>query len=327
MPTKQTKRDWTSVREWTNLVVGAGALLVAIVSVWTTAQISGLEDYFRSEISRRNSDLNALADQGRRLNALADERERRLTDLQTTTEQVTASNLEAQGKLLSTQQELSRLGFEVVNAKQTIAGSESRLSSLAAQSAQQLSQIDLFRRQRFFERANLRSIWADFDRSDNKRNPNFNGEDAYQMIINWPVGQLDADLAPYLPDFLQNAKSTCAWIRGYRPNIPPQLPYPPGPHAKGKPVEGGVEMTQHDYNEFQTSMDAWNKRWSEVSAANDRALNDSQKVREYIWKAAGNCMCQALVTTKHSASDICPGYDKAPQSPPVLDGTRSNPLG
>jgi hypothetical protein len=312
---KAEARDWTSVREWTNLAVGGGALLVAIVSVWTTAQISGIEDYFRSEISRRNSDLNSLADQARRLGTLADERERRLAQLQTSTERITASNLAAQGKLISTQEELSRLGFEVLSAKQTIATSKASLASLSAQSNQQKDLIDLFRRQRFFEKASLRllfrGIWSE------QNNSAFDGEIAFQTITNWAAADVDPDLAAYLPDFRAKARRTCEWIRTYKPVIPEQQPYPKGPAMPGKLVDNGTarQMTQKEYQAWTAAQEAWNKRWSEVSEANRRAFEASQKAREFLSKATATCVCQALVTANHPASAICPGYEKPPERP------------
>jgi len=269
---------------------------VAIVSVWTTTQISGLEDYFRSEITRRNSDLNTLADQGRRLNVLADEREKRLSDLQTTTEQVTASNLQAQGKLLATQQELSRLGFAVVNAKQTLATSEAQLALLSAQSDQQSSLIDLYRRQRLFQQAHLRMLWGGY--REDQHDAFMDGEAAYKMITGWTVGGFDAELAPYVPEFVSNARNTCEWIRTYKPTFSKQLEFPPGP----VPV-GGSEL------------DEWNKRWAAASESQQKRLDESEVARKYVLDATGSCMCQALATAKHSASEICAGYEKPPAAP------------
>jgi len=294
--TTRSGRYWTSIREWSNLAVAIGALLVAVVSVWTTTQISGLENYFRSEISRRNSDLNTLADQGRRLNALADEREKRLADLQTTTEQVTASGLAAQGKLLATQQELSRLGFDVVNARQSVATSEARLALLRAQSDEQSNSIDLYKRQRFFEQVHLRVLWGGY--REDQHGAILDGEAAYKMITSWTVGEFDPELAPYLPEFISNAKNTCEWIRSYKPTIPEQLSFPPGP------------IPLND-----TARAAWDKRWAAASESQRRALDASEVARNYVLEATGSCMCRALATVKHSANEICAGYEKVPHLP------------
>jgi len=309
------KRDWTSIREWTNLAVACGALLVAVVSVWTTAQISGVEDYFRSEISRRNSDLNSLADQGRRLGAIADERERRLAVLQTATEQITASNLAAQGKLISTQEEVSRLGIQALAARQQIANSKARLADLSAKSGEQVSLIDLFRRQRFFEQAYMRIVWGELRAGE--ANKPYTGEVVYQSIINWPASAVTPDLAPYLPEFRANARSTCEWIRSFTPAEHKRLEFPEAPSIPGKPVGDGTSyrMSQRDYDAWIAARDAWSKRLSEVIAANGAALKAQQKAREYLNHAAGYCVCQALVTVKHPASQICPGSDKAPEGP------------
>jgi hypothetical protein len=315
-----TQRDWGSIRDWMNVLAAVGALLVGIVSLWTTAQISGLEDYFRSEIARRNSDLDTLAGQSRRLSVLADERTNELAKLQTATDQLTASNLQAQGKLLSTQQELSKIGFEVVAAKQTIASSEVRLALLNSRSAEQLNLIDRFRRQRLFERAYMRivyrGIWSD------QNDTGYDGETVYKLIVEWPVGQTDADLAAYLPEFTANARSTCQWIRSYKPMLPKEQPYPKGPKIPGKPTGDGqsYRMSQSEYQQWMSAQDEWSRRFSEVSVANDRALKASQRSRDYLNKAAASCVCQALATAGNSASAICEGYEKSPSAPESNQG-------
>ena len=49
-------------RDWLTAISTLGTLIVAIVALWATIRVSGLQDYFQSEISRRNSEYkSALA--------------------------------------------------------------------------------------------------------------------------------------------------------------------------------------------------------------------------------------------------------------------------
>lgn len=313
---ENTGRDWGTTREWMNVLAAVGALLVGVVSLWTTAQISGLEDYFRSEIKRRNSDLNTLAAQSRRLNTLADERSNELAKLQTTTDAITALNLAAQGRLIATQQELTKLGFEVAGARQTLAHSEARLTSLAAQSSEQVRLIDRFRRKHFYERASMRIFFVNLFSEEGEVNL-LRGERVYQSIVNLPASEVNSELIQYLPEFTANARSTCQWIRSYNPEVPRQVPYPKGPAMPGKPSEDGRSklMTDREYKQWIAQTEDWNKRWSEVSATNRAAFEQTQRIREYLSEAAANCICRALVNADNSASEICPGRDKPPQRP------------
>jgi hypothetical protein len=308
-----TQRDWGSIRDWMNVLAAIGALFVGIVSLWTTAQISGLEDYFRSEIKRRNSDLDTLAAQSRRLNMLADERSTELAKLQTTTDAITASNLAAQGRLVATQQELSKVGLEVVASKQAIAIAETRLAQLGQQSGEQQDLIDRYRRQRLFQIANRVVLYRTLFREEGEQ-PGSPGERLYRLVTTWPL-EIDSELAPYVSELTSNTRRTCEWVRSYNPDLPKNLSYPTGPRIAGTLSGDGKSrlMSKREYEQWTTDLEAWNKEWAVVSEHNRRALEVSQEAQRYLTEAGAHCVCQALVNSKNPASAICPGYEKRPE--------------
>jgi len=110
MVRRRAGRDhyWSNIREWMNVVAAIGGLVVAVVALWATAQISGLENYLRSEIGRRNNELNSLSRKAESLEKTADERARRLSELQATTEALMASSVAAQQNGLFRRTEISR---------------------------------------------------------------------------------------------------------------------------------------------------------------------------------------------------------------------------
>jgi hypothetical protein len=88
--------DWSETREWLNVLVAIGALLIGVVSFWTTARISGLEDYLRSEIGRRNIELNELSQRTQRMQGLSDLQSDQLAAIQTAGAQTAVTLQEAQ---------------------------------------------------------------------------------------------------------------------------------------------------------------------------------------------------------------------------------------
>lgn len=311
------KRDWGNLREWLNVIAAIGALLVGIVTFWTTARISGLEDYLRSEISRRNSDLNAISNQTQRLSALAEERAERLANLQNITDQVTANNLVAQSRLIVNQQELSRLGVDIISARQTISEERNRLYLLNEQASRQSSIIELFRRQRLSEAAFSRIAFVRL--SDIEKD--FSGESVYNEISHWTSQQFDRDLHPYFADFHKNALRTCKSLASYSPSIPPKIEYPDGPKRPGSISSDGNSylMTNKEYERWNYELKEWNKRYSDISAANNLRFEAQQKSSQYLFNAASHCICQALATEDQPIDKVCPGKSSAPPATPAPD--------
>lgn len=57
------QRTWELIQEVVAVLTGIGTVLVGIGTIWATLRISGLEDYFRSEIAYRNEQLISSTEQ------------------------------------------------------------------------------------------------------------------------------------------------------------------------------------------------------------------------------------------------------------------------
>lgn len=90
--------------EWITAISGIGMLLVGLASFWTTVRVSGLEDYFQSELAIRNQELVSASKQ---LNELQERAEVLNADIERTTAAVNAAS-----------QERSALSLEVGRLKQ-----------------------------------------------------------------------------------------------------------------------------------------------------------------------------------------------------------------
>lgn len=305
---RSSKPDMSNMREWLNAFAALGALFVGVVSFWTTARISGLEDYLRSEIIRRNSDLNDISNQSRRLGVLADERSERLAALQTVTDEITATNLSAQAKLLYTQQELSRLAIEAASAKQSISYSEIKLSTLAKQTEEQSDVIDLFRRQRFYETVSRRVI---LNRYFEKSFDQTSSQAAYYYLTRMEYNEVGSDLSPYVENFRKNAERSCRALVNYNPVILPQLEYPKAPKRPGDISKDGKYylMSNKEYDNWMDKFKKWNDEFDNLSKENSKRRESEREADQYIANASAKCICQALATSKHSAAQVCPGQN------------------
>jgi len=56
-PQKTNSLDRFDLPAWLSAAANFGTLLVGVVGVWTTIRVSGLEDYFRSELALRNEQI------------------------------------------------------------------------------------------------------------------------------------------------------------------------------------------------------------------------------------------------------------------------------
>lgn len=212
---QRRKSPWSLSPDWLNAVSALGTLAIGIVTLWTTARISGIEDYLRSEIGRRNSDLNTLSDRTRRLTAVAEDRSHLLENLRSSTDRVMASSIAAQGKLITTTQDLNYLNIKVRDAQVRLAAAYSRLTDMDKISAGQRLVIDALRRQRLYSEEIMQLTFNVFVGDDE-----VNGERAYQSIIS--PRSSDVMPNPLLDDYRRRAAGTCIGLRTINPRIPPQ---------------------------------------------------------------------------------------------------------
>jgi len=112
------RRNWSELREWGNIGIAAAALLLSIVSFWVTLQVSSIEDYLRSEIGRRNFELNRLSDRASQLEEIAHKRETLLQELDAATVSALTSVSDAQLKISDAETRLREVQFEAGHPQQ-----------------------------------------------------------------------------------------------------------------------------------------------------------------------------------------------------------------
>lgn len=309
-PLDRRRWDGQSVREWMNVAAAVGALLVGIVSFWTTARISGLEDYLRSEIGRRNSELNSLADQSKRLQSISDNRSERLVELQASSDALSASFAGTQLRLQAAQVKLSELALQSLGAQQQVATAKAELSGLKTESKAQLSFIDLLNRQRTYQAASFRAITATYlaDEADMQKPV---GPRLYEAIAKIMPSENDNDLIPYYRELRTNSAFSCAALKAYAPTLPLVQEYPSLQESLGRRGQtSGGKGWEEQAAEFR-------ERLSAASKANDARGAKRLSQLRYAADFAQVCLCDALASTDHPSAKICPGVNRSALSPPA----------
>ena len=305
---KRKIQNHAAIREWLNVMAAVGALLVGLVSFWTTARISGLEDYLRSEIGRRNSELNALSERSERAMSLAERRSAALSDLQFSADKLTASFASTQSHLEEARGELTELQIKGI-------ASQMKLSDLNLRALEQGNRIDLLNRRRVYQQVSL------FTTANLMLFPNTKklGVEAFEMVVYSSAPTDEPDLIPYYSEMRSAAALTCKSLRSYAPVIPAQQEYPARPSPPGEPVDGSANlysMTIQQKADWEKSQEQWSAQWSQTSRANGAAGDYSSATKQYAAGAAGHCACLALATEKHPASIICPNSKPAEEPKP-----------
>ncbi|MBB6123241.1 hypothetical protein [Sphingobium subterraneum] len=308
---KKKRVNGQAVREWLNVIAAVGALLVGVVSFWTTARISGLEDYLRSEIGRRNTELNALSSRSERAQLLAERRAESLSRLQFSADELAGSFAATQARL---EQAKDRLG----DVQAQLGASQQRLSDLDKRSSLQAGQLDLLSRRRVLQDVSLRLIFHLM--SDESQS--LLGQAAYTLITTSAAGRDENDLIPYFDQLRHSATFTCGPLKSFAPDLLKQKPYPKSPEPPGRKVAGqpGVRMmTRTEQDEWGKAEDEHSRIYGEVSTFNTAAVTYNIDLRRYASESAQECVCLALATEVHPASSICPGLTH-PTLPKRPDG-------
>lgn len=103
--------------EWINAFAGVGMLLIGLATLWTTIRVSGLEDYFRSELAMRNQ---MITQAGGELRGLQDELVRTNASVRSARETNATLNAE-RGALEGQLAELHLRGRTLTTQNQTLA--------------------------------------------------------------------------------------------------------------------------------------------------------------------------------------------------------------
>lgn len=295
------KKHLPEIREWLNVGTTLAALLLAVVSFWTTARISGLEDYLRSEISRRNSELNTISSRSKEIEKLAAERERQLASLDGATSNMIASSLFAQAQLAQSQSSLSRIRADALEARQELSDTRATEARLKASLAAQTSDFDLFRRRQAYQYASMNITFDNLYLMDGGEFPA-----AAKIAESARSARPDRGaetLAPYFHLVRNNFDRACPFFADKKINLPPKATMPPAPtirYLEGAPQSEIARLTREAQDKYSRDF----KGYMDAS----KARTDAEiKMMSELSDQASRCVCRSLANEEFSEEQICPG--------------------
>lgn len=299
------RSGWDEVREWSMVGATVGSLLVAVVAFWTTARISGLEDYLKSEIRRRNSELNDISAQSVSLRRMADSSSDRLAKLQTDTDSLITLSLTAQRRYLDAQSELSGVRNEVVSAKFMLAETQIRQRIASEALGRQVKQFDLSNRRHAFQIATV-SLYSRLAYGRNLLDRATAGTELISAVHELRSPKGDENLAPYYKMIRDNFESICPTVKPFKPEIPPLMADPVFP-----PDATSRRTSQRDVVvDYNKRMDTYNKALAEYQVASDAHYKAKREALEKLLGFVEPCTCKALVGSGAYQTDICPNLNE-----------------
>lgn len=141
---------WSVVREALNTAASIGTVLIGVGTLWITARISGLEDYFQSELSARNGQLASLIRQNEQASDALRSGELQLAVLRSRTDEAIVTALATQAQLSGSLGNLVDLQEEVVRERDNVGKARSELATIQAQTNEQRKSLaSLYAREAF----------------------------------------------------------------------------------------------------------------------------------------------------------------------------------
>lgn len=293
------QRDWAAIREWLNVFATIGMLLIGVVSIWTTARISGVEDYFRSEVTRRNSDLNSLSERSAALERVAKIRAEQLLELQTSIDTLIAASLDAQRRLSDTQSELDKVRYEVLSAELTLDKTLRDQVSAQALFDEQATQFDLFKRKKTYTSTIIRMILRDFYENEDD---SLIGSKIEDVLLTFPLSEEDMQLSEYYESMRANFPKVCPHFRSLKPDLPKVSPKPEPPTITYRSDASSAHIAALT----KEAQDKWSREWEEwnvsINSNNKAHINWLEKIHETLRV----CVCRSLASEKFAPSMVCP---------------------
>jgi len=141
---------WGVVREALNIAASIGTILIGLGTLWITARISGLEDYFQSELSARNGQLTSLIRQNEQASDALRSGELQLVALRSRTDEAIVTALATQAQLSASTVSLVGLQEQVVRERDNVGKARSELATLQVQTNEQRNSLaSLYAREAF----------------------------------------------------------------------------------------------------------------------------------------------------------------------------------
>ena len=298
---------WQSVRDWLNVIAAAGTLLIGIGTLWVTARVSGLEDYFQSEISTRNSQLSSLLEQSEAAAKDLQVREQQLTNLRTRTDEAIGVAVETQGALATSTAHLLVVQEEMRAERGNLADARSQLVTLESLTAAQQHALALLFAREVHDWAMQvtgglvrinRATWG-----------------APRAEVRTPIGQIvwdelvargsvkanDPQAGPFYRRLLSRLPQVCPTFREREivsAAIPPLPSYDAGPYPRGLSETQIGAQAQHRMDEATRNIMARHDQTEQnINAHNAATLG----FMEYAY----DCICDATVSDTADVADVC----------------------
>jgi len=258
------------LREWIGAGAAIGTILIGVIGLWNTMQISGLEDYFRSEISRRNSDLDLQSEKNGRLEEEVAQREAQLSLLSNQSDKLVSEALSHVAEAQKVAEELASARDEVSRRRLELAQVERSARELNLTAATQSRMLELLYRRRTLEQLGLMILVFsdDYPRYGEKlADKRSYGEIFYSIIQKASPSEADTALAANYQRVKANILTVCPSLRSY---------------------DVSTETLTQDSRSKLAESERYIQRWMEVS------------------DEARSCVCASLADEEITQSEICP---------------------
>ena len=218
----QPARSRRTFKDWIDVVLPVATLCLGVVSLWTTVQVSGLEDYFRSEISRRNEEIGDLSARSRVAEIRLSARETRMDQLSSSAEQLNLLNEEQRLAFSKATADLALLRSEAHIINGQLEGAISDKRRVEAELNEQVRSLEVMSRQELYGMVSSRAFFlrmnalAGFDRST----PGIRmlGAEFRQALMTLHL--TDKRLLRYLPDLQSKFDEVCPAFRSMSITFP-----------------------------------------------------------------------------------------------------------
>ena len=283
------------------MAAAVGSLLIGAVAFWTTARISGLEDYLKSEIERRNAELNDISAQGSELRRKSEVSSEQLSRMQADTNTLLSSSVIAQRQYLAAEAELARVRAQTLSAQVELQDTRSKRDRATESLEEQSREYDLAKRRHTFQLVTLgvysQMTWLGVGPADP-----LTGRRLITTIAGLRPPAQSEFLQPYFRIVRENIEAVCPTLPSFAPEIPP---YPA--EIKNEPITYPATATQRQVVEiFNRSMDQRGKSYATFSAALDRHSKARSDAFSDLMGQMESCVCLTLTTDQNGKSQICP---------------------
>jgi len=303
--TRRLRLGDPNFREWLNVIATLATVLIGVIGLWNTAQISGLQDYFQSEIAKRNRDLISLAQQSDQLSAESTARREQLSRLQISSSEIAALSISQESKIHESIDRLDSLKFDMLSAEIKLNNTKSEIAKISQERNDQAQRLELIYRR---QSAPLLSYTGGDDFRDifyfgEKPSPaiTIHVGETYQRnlsLIRLPGENLL--LSKYIYPARDRIPLVCPGIFSTTidvAEIPPEIPPQKLKRSDIKTQTDADEFSREDAEHYKAEVD----RIEKISQIRKKRLDDALKFSD----TAMHCACKALADNGFTEEEIC----------------------